>query len=658
MNRPRYLTKSRFKLAAECPTKLFYTGKESVYRNTKQEDSFMAMLADGGYQVGELAKCYFPEGIEVSSIAHEEALEQTALLLKRDKVTVFEAAVRYEDLFIRIDVLIKDGNQFQLIEVKAKSYNSEKPKILGARGDLLSDMRPYIEDVAFQAYVLGAAYPQTQIKSYLMMPDKSVECDVDGLNQLFRIERTGSRSKVSADPRAKTLIFDHSILSLVCVDEYIDIVNRKGVAYLGLRAQLPALAARWANAYKADSKIPPTPGSQCAKCEFHATPGDGLKSGFAECWTEKFNLTPEELAQGTVLDIWNYHGKSDLISDGRIRLSAVNQDDIEVKDGGLILSASERQWMQVSGIPPEEDLGGYWMAASWIRQEMAKWTYPYHFIDFETSGVALPFFAGMRPYEQIAFQFSHHVMHKDGRVEHAGEFLMTEPVAFPNFAFARALKRQLENDLGTVFIWSAHENTILNKIVSQISGAANPPQDGAELSEFMQSLVTGGNRAMYDLCKLSKAAYFHVSTKGSSSIKKVLPAVMATSPYLRKIYGQASYGSTSGIPSRNYSDFTWWLPDGDGKPRDPYSLLKSYGEDLLGETLLPDEDPDDLVVAEGGAATTAYARLQFETLSPETRNKINQALLRYCELDTLAMVMIVQGWRDLLSMTAFQQLDL
>ena len=32
MASPRYLTKSRFKLAAECPTKLFYTGKEDVYR--------------------------------------------------------------------------------------------------------------------------------------------------------------------------------------------------------------------------------------------------------------------------------------------------------------------------------------------------------------------------------------------------------------------------------------------------------------------------------------------------------------------------------------------------------------------------------------------------------------------------------------------------
>jgi hypothetical protein len=63
------------------------------------------------------------------------------------------------------------------------------------------------------------------------------------------------------------------------------------------------------------------------------------------------------------------------------------------------------------------------------------------------------------------------------------------------------------------------------------------------------------------------------------------------------------------------------------------------------------EDPDDLVIAEGGAAATAYARLQFEDIKPETRVKINAALLRYCELDTLAMVMIVQGWRDLFSST-------
>ena len=52
MIKGRYLTKSRFKLAMECPRKLFYTGKEDVYENKKIEDTFLVALADGGHQVG------------------------------------------------------------------------------------------------------------------------------------------------------------------------------------------------------------------------------------------------------------------------------------------------------------------------------------------------------------------------------------------------------------------------------------------------------------------------------------------------------------------------------------------------------------------------------------------------------------------------------
>ena len=51
-------------------------------------------------------------------------------------------------------------------------------------------------------------------------------------------------------------------------------------------------------------------------------------------------------------------------------------------------------------------------------------------------------------------------------------------------------------------------------------------------------------------------------------------------------------------------------------------------------------------LAEGGAAAMAYARLQFEELSAQERNDIEGALLRYCELDTLAMVMILKAWMD------------
>ena len=109
-------------------------------------------------------------------------LYQIPCLRSRASLHAYIFSILYSDLFIRIDILIKDGNKFKLIEVKAKSYHSEMPEILGAKGDLLTSIRPYIEDVAFQAYVFSGAFPQTEIKTFLMMPDKAIVCDVDGLN--------------------------------------------------------------------------------------------------------------------------------------------------------------------------------------------------------------------------------------------------------------------------------------------------------------------------------------------------------------------------------------------------------------------------------------------------------------------------------------------
>jgi hypothetical protein len=65
------------------------------------------------------------------------------------------------------------------------------------------------------------------------------------------------------------------------------------------------------------------------------------------------------------------------------------------------------------------------------------------------------------------------------------------------------------------------------------------------------------------------------------------------------------------------------------------------GED--GEGIL---DAEELEIAEGGAAAMAFGRLQFEDLTDQDRKRIKNALLRYCELDTLAMVMIVEAWKD------------
>ncbi len=69
----RYLTKSSFKLAVECPTKLYYTGKDSIYRNLKRDDTFLQSLARGGFQVGKMATMLYPEGKEITARLNTEA---------------------------------------------------------------------------------------------------------------------------------------------------------------------------------------------------------------------------------------------------------------------------------------------------------------------------------------------------------------------------------------------------------------------------------------------------------------------------------------------------------------------------------------------------------------------------------------------------------
>lgn len=648
--KPRYLTKSRFKLAVECPTKLFYTGKKG-YRDLKQEDSFLQALADGGFQVGEFAKYLFPTGILIESKDNAEA-EATTLsyLAKNEDVILFEPAIRFNDLFIRVDALIKRQNSFELIEVKAKSYNSVDPQIEGVRTPILSGMLPYIQDVAFQKFVLGQRFPDKAIASYLMMPDKAVNTTIDGLNQLFKVKRAGRSIEVLASPDAGKLVDQNSaLLAKVNVDQYVDVVMRDGIQFPGGHSSLADLAEVWAKSYRDDIKIAPVIHSGCAKCEFRSHSGDGYKNGYLECMTEGAQLLEKEIEAGTVLDIWNFNGKNKLIDHGIFKLSQVTEDDLKVKNDKDGLSNSQRQWLQCNGIPKEDDKGGFYFDQIVFENHHQKWKYPLHMIDFETSTTALPFFKGMRPYESVAFQFSHHVIEKDGAVKHVGQFICAEPGVFPNFEFVRALKKQLENDDGTIFRWAAHENTILNHIAAQIEQRFSVVADANELLSFIADVTGDGIRSMVDLNEIAKRTYFHPETKGRTSIKKALPAVLKTSQFLKNKYQKPIYGADSSIPSAmqslNLKNFTWWQSES-GTVADPYGKLKTIVDDMLGEEAEGILDAEELEIAEGGAAAMAFGRLQFEDLADQDRRRIVNALLRYCELDTLAMVMIVEAWKD------------
>ena len=642
----RYLTKSRFKIAIECPTKLYYSGKSKEYRDTMSENAFLAMLAEGGYQVGELAKARYPNGIEIEGFDHQKVAQQTEEYLQQDQVVLFEPAITVGRFFVRIDILVKNGNHFELIEVKAKSYDSMNPDIESKRGDISSGMLSYIQDVAFQKWVLQQAYPETEIATFLMMPDKAHTTEVDGVNQIFKINGRSGIEVYNPDGVDLNQLSE-KLLNKASVDQYVHQVLSNPISFPGGEDFIQNIASKFAAAYQEGQRIAPAIGAQCGDCQFKTSLDDVLKSGFHECWQQALGWKPEDFNDGTVLDIWNFRKKQQLIEQGVHKISQVQRDDLGVfEDEADItgLNRMQRQWLQINGIPRDKALGGYYFDQALGHVEMSKWQYPYHFIDFETSSVALPFHAGMRPYEAVAFQFSHHVMEVDGSVRHAGEFLCIEPGEFPNYAFARALKAELDQDHGTVFMWSHHENTILSAIIEQLAHDKNPPEDAEALIQFLKTLTKGGERAMFDLCTFSEKAFFHPDTKGSNSIKKVLPAILKVSKKLIDIYSQPVYGKPDGIPSLNFASsegFTWLSKEADGSVLDPYAKLKAHASAILPAEL----DTDSSVIADGGAAATAYARLQFESLDGETRSRIKASLLRYCELDTLAMVMIVQGWQ-------------
>ena len=179
---------------------------------------------------GKLAKHYFPGGHDVKTLDYEEALRQTNDLLKLDRVTIYEAAVRFENLFIRADILIKDGSSLELIEVKAKSYDPQSDSLVTKRGAIASTWKRYLYDVAFQKYVVESAFPQYVVQAYLMMVDKTASCPTDGLNQKFRIKKDeNGRKSVTVSPSLCQEDLLSPILCKVNVDERCDLIYRSDI---------------------------------------------------------------------------------------------------------------------------------------------------------------------------------------------------------------------------------------------------------------------------------------------------------------------------------------------------------------------------------------------------------------------------------------------
>jgi hypothetical protein len=537
------------------------------------------------------------------------------------------------------------------MEVKAKSYSSREgeAQFVGKQG-LKSDFKPYLYDVAFQRHVLTQALAGMQVRCFLVMPDKAKTCSEDGVAQRLKLVRIGARRvNVDIDPSLRDGRIARELLAVVPVDQYLDRLIAEPMELGGHRRSFVDAVALMVEVV-GGATITPLLGSHCKDCEFRVGTTQAahhLQDGRLQCWSQATGSAPERFAKGTVFELCSFRRAGELVGHGTVALSEVSPADLKLAAVPGAISASERQWYQCEEARGEVD-GPLLMAAE-LRAKFAALVYPLHFIDFETATPAIPYHAGRRPYEAVWFQFSHHRAEADGRITHAAEAL-ADTAAFPSFDTLRRLREAL-GDQGSVLHWWTHEATILSQVREQIAALEPPLSDQAELLAFIDSLLGTPERPgrLVDLGRhVAEKWVVLPGTQGRSSIKKVLPAILSSSPHLQQRYAQAIYGAPDGIPSFNFRDHAWVQRESSGQLIDPYKLLGGYFDDPD----LDEADDETDVIADGGAAMVAYGTLQGLDADTVRRGALRRQLLRYCELDSFAMVLAWEGLRNLAAASA------
>ncbi len=596
--KPGYLTKSSFKIGRECPTKIYY--KIHDYPNDLEEDEYLELLADGGYMIGKMAQLLFPDGHLIDAGRSRYAIEETEKLLEQDRLILFEAAIAINNKLVRIDVLIKNGNHFQLIEVKSKSFDRLEYQEAERKGKNYfrgKDWRPYIEDVAYQKFVLQEKFPGATIECFLLMPDKSKINPIEGLISWFEIDRkvfekyTFIKVNFKGDPEE---LRKNHILEQINIDREVQSV-------LSNPDFLPAVES-FIQSISTDTRIITPVSTHCRDCEYRIR-DDRSPVGFRECWDERAEPQPHILDLGQLGNFNKNEEINRLISMGKASLYDVPSFLVEGK-------YRNRPFYQLTEKEEFVKLEFF--------EELKSIRYPLWFIDFETSQMAVPYHAGMRPYGKVIFQWSCHSIAREKSVPEHHEWINVID-SYPNIEFARRLKECI-GDAGTIFTWSKYENTQLKDIYNTM---AQLYPDDDELLVWLKRLLTGieeGNNRFIDMNDWAKKYYFHPSMGARTSIKVTLPAVLK---------------ATHSEQIKDYLRMEGLLKEEDGSIVDPYKLLPPIE--------IADQSES---VQEGTGVMRAYQDMLYgiHKDDPAIRDKYKNALLKYCKLDTLAMVIIWEHW--------------
>lgn len=262
-----------------------------------------------------------------------------------------------------------------------------------------------------------------------------------------------------------------------------------------------------------------------------------------------------------------------------LAVATARQETMPDPSPNLAKLGSKQSWLQVyEAIVPQTPKMYSVDTVPVIQHEEVKGflnglQYPLYFLDYETMSGLIPYFDGHRPYQQVPFQYSLHIIREpNAEVEHK-EFLHRE-----NSDPSRPLVERLIHDIGT-------EGTIL-VWYEQFEKSRNS-ELGEMLPEHKAAMEAINDRVVDLIIPFKKKWYDDPRFEGSASIKQVLPVLC------------------------------------------PELTYKTLG------------------IEEGGSAQRLWMQAVLDGEHIEQRDKILDDLIKYCKLDTFAMVKIYKYLKEL-----------
>jgi len=234
-------------------------------------------------------------------------------------------------------------------------------------------------------------------------------------------------------------------------------------------------------------------GPDCPNIDIGPYCRDPYECGFIPyCWAH--------VSEPSVFDIHRLNGSK--------KFELYYQGIVEFKDIPENYYLNERQKMQVDAELTERE----YLKVDEIRVFLDTLHYPMYFLDFETFQKAIPPFDGIRPYEQIPFQYSLHVLDSEGSPLKHHEFLC-EPGTDPREEIAKKLTALIPEEATVIAYNMSFEKMILGALAERF------PKYQKEIWRIMAN--------MEDLMvPFRKGCCYTKEMNGSASLKAVLPALV------------------------------------------------------------------------------------------------------------------------------------